>query len=203
MLKIGLTGGIGSGKTTVAKIFSSLNIPVIDSDIIAHQLVLPGSECFKKIVGLFGDEFLATNGELDRKKMAQYIFSHEDKKTDLENILHPQIKAKMLEEIQKLEESPYVILAIPLLFETDFIDLVDRVLVVDVPEKIQIERIKNRDSLSEEQAKKIIDNQIDQTTRAKKADDILDNSASIEDIQPAIRHLHDTYLNLSNNNHYT
>jgi dephospho-CoA kinase len=197
MLKIGLTGGIGSGKTIVAELFSKLNIPVIDADKIAHQLTLPGSDCYKKIVKLMGEDFLTSTGELDRKKIAQEIFNDSGKKKKLEEILHPQVRKIMLEEVEKLEGSPYVILVIPLLFETDFIDYVDRSLVVDAPESVRINRIKQRDGISEELIKNIIDNQLDPAIRREKADDIIDNSKSIEELLPAVKHLHETYVKLS------
>lgn len=197
MLKIGLTGGIGSGKSVVADFFSKLNVPVIDADMISHQLTLPGSDCYKAIVNLMGKGFVTPAGELDRKKISQYIFSHLEKKIEIENILHPQVKRVMLEEVDSLKDAPYVILVVPLLFETDFIDLVDRSLVISAPENTRINRIKERNGISEELIKNIIDSQIDQIGRMNKADDILNNNQRIEDLKLLVAHLHETYLKLS------
>jgi dephospho-CoA kinase len=197
MLKIGLTGGIGSGKTVVAEMFSKLHTPIIDADKISHQLTQPDSDCFNKIIELLGEEFLTSTGELNRKKIAQYIFNHLDEKNELEEILHPQVRKKMLEEIGNLEESSYVILVIPLLFETNFIDIVDRSLVVDAPEKSRIKRIKERDGISEDLIKNIIDNQLDQAARTGRADDVLNNSKGIKELLPAVKQLHNAYKKLS------
>lgn len=197
MLKVGLTGGMGSGKTAAAEMFSKLNVPIIDSDVITHQLTLPGSDCFNRMSALLGKEYLTENGEIDRKKTAQYIFKHSDKRKALEDILHPQIKKQILEKLKKLNESCYVIIVIPLLFETNFTSLVDRSLVVDAPENTRINRIKNRDGISEGLIRDIIGSQLDSTTRVEKADDILDNSKNIEDLLPEVEHLHRKYLKLS------
>jgi len=199
MLKIGLTGGIGSGKSIVAELFSKLNVPVIDADVIAHQLTLPGSDCYKKIVALMGEEFITSTGKLDRKKIAQHIFTHLDSKKQLEAILHPQVRKIMLEEIENLEGSSYVILVIPLLFETDFINFVDRSLVVTAPDHLRINRIKERDGTDEKLIRNIIDSQLDQAVRTERADDILNNDKGIKDLLPAIKRLHETYLKLAGN----
>lgn len=199
MLKVGLTGGIGSGKTTVAEIFSRLNVPVIDSDVIAHQLTLPGSDSFKKIVNLLGEEFLTSSGELDRTKTAQYIFKHLDKKKALEEILHPQIKKRIIEELKKLDKSNYAVIVVPLLFETNFTDLIDRSLVVNASKKIRTNRIKKRDGTSEELIQSIINSQIDSKSRTELADDVLDNSTNIADLELSVKRLHDSYVDISNN----
>lgn len=197
MLKIGLTGGIGSGKTKAAEIFKSLGAAVIDADTISHQVTVPGSDCLREIRDQLGAEFLTDDNALDRKKLAAYIFSHADKKSVLEAILHPRIRLQMLHEIEKLENADYVILVVPLLFETNFIELVDRVLVVDAAEPIRIQRVMARDSRSEEQIRNILKNQLDQSVRTENADDILDNNESLEKLQSSVEQLHRKYLKMA------
>ena len=197
MLKIGLTGGIGSGKSTAAKIFSSLGITVIDADQIAHQLTQSGTESFNKIKELFGNEFITHNGELDRRKIAKYIFSNPSKKLALENILHPVIKHNMLQEIEELSHKNYIILEIPLLIETGFIDIVDRILVIEADTKIKIKRIQQRDDRTEAQIKSIMSHQIDREQRLEQADDILDNNGSLDDLRNSIERLHQRYLDMN------
>ncbi|MDH5389458.1 MAG: dephospho-CoA kinase [Gammaproteobacteria bacterium] len=194
MLRIGLTGGIGSGKSTVAKIFSNLGITIIDADIIAHQLTQSGSDSFKEIKKLFGEKFINDNGELDRKKIAQTVFSNPSAKIALEEILHPKIKQRILQEIEKAHSSQYIILAIPLLLESDFTDLVDRTLVIDTNDDIRIKRIQQRDTRTEKQIREIMANQIDREHRLQRADDILNNNGNLEDLNSAVTRLHRQYM---------
>lgn len=196
-LIIGLTGGIGSGKSSVTEMFVKFGITVIDADIIAHQLTLPGTEALLEISNQLGHQFITSQGELDRKKIAQLIFDHPDKKVVLENILHPRVRETIINELQKSGSSPYAILAIPLLLETNFTELVDRILVIDAPEEIRIQRVVNRDGRSTDDVKAIISHQVDQQTRLKKADDILDNSGTIDELQSLVKQLHDQYLQIS------
>ena len=197
MLKIGLTGGIGSGKTVTAEIFKQLGVPVIDADLIAHQITAPGSECLDEIRNKLGSSFITPDQELDREKLANYVFRHPDKKNVLENILHPRIRQRMLHEVQALDEAVYVILVVPLLFETDFIELVDRVLVVDAEEPARIRRVKVRDSRSEEQIRSILKTQLDQSIKAGRADDVLDNNGTLEQLQSSVEKLHNKYLGIA------
>jgi len=157
MLKIGLTGGIGSGKSSATRIFEKLGIPVIDADVIAHQLTLPGSEALLEISEQLGDQFITSQGELNRKQLAHYIFDHPDKKMVLENILHPRVRDSINSELQKLISTPYVILAVPLLLETNFTELVDRILVINAPENIRIQRVTSRDGRSADEVKTIME----------------------------------------------
>jgi dephospho-CoA kinase len=197
MLKIGLTGGIGSGKSTVADIFSSLGISIIDADLIAHQLTQPGNACFNEIKELFGENFIDSNGELNRKKIAETIFSNPSKKTDLENILHPRIKQRMLQAIEQTKAEHYIILVIPLLLESNFTDLVDRIIVVDADDDIRIQRIQQRDHRSEEQIKDIINSQVDRNQRLQRADDILYNNGELGVLRDAVSLLHRQYIEMS------
>lgn len=197
MLKIGLTGGIGSGKSCATEIFARLGAPVIDADVIARQLTLPGTEALLEISNRLGHQFITLQGELNRKKIAQFIFDHPDKKVVLENILHPRVRETIIIELQKLGSSPYAILTIPLLLETNFTELVDRVLVIDAPEEIRIKRVISRDRRSADDIKAIISHQLDQKTRMEKADDILDNSGTFDELQSLVKQLHNQYLLIS------
>jgi len=197
MLKIGLTGGIGSGKSTVAEMFSNFGITIIDADIIAHQLTQPGSDCINEIRQLFGEDFFDDNGELNRRKIAQAVFSNPSKKTALEKILHPKIRRRILQEIEQSSHDDYIILAIPLLFETDFTDLVDRIIVVDADDDIRIHRIQQRDHRPEEQIKDIMNAQIDRDLRLQQAHDILYNNGEIQALHEAVSLLHRKYLKMS------
>lgn len=196
MLKIGLTGGIGSGKSTVAEFFSNLGITVIDADIIAHQLTQSGSDGFKEIKQLLGEEFITKDGKLDRKKIAQTIFSNPSKKMALEKILHPKIKQRMLREIEQAKSSHYIILAIPLLFESDFTDLVDRIIVIDADDDLRIKRTQLRDDRTEEQIKDIMSHQLDREHRLQQADDILNNNGDLKDLSDAVTRLHRKYMTI-------
>lgn len=198
MLKVGLTGGIGSGKSTVTEIFSQFGITVIDADKIAHQLTRSDSESFNEIVQLLGEGFVNANGELDRKKMAQTVFSDSTLKLALEKILHPKIQQCMLQEIEQAKHSDYIILAIPLLLESNFTELVDRVLVIDADDDVRIKRIQQRDTRSEEQIRQIISHQISRNDRLQQADDILENNGSYENLKAAVTLLHHKYMQMSN-----
>ena len=197
MLKIGLTGGIGSGKSTVAKIFSNLGITVIDADIIAHQLTQSGTDSFKEIKQLLGEEFITKDGELDRKKIAQTIFLNPSKKITLEKILHPRIKQCMLQEIEQTKSSHYIILVIPLLLESGFTDLVDRIIVIDADDDLRIKRTQLRDDRTEEQIKDIMSHQLNREYRLQQADDVLNNNGDLKYLSDAVARLHRKYMTMS------
>ncbi|MDT8451480.1 MAG: dephospho-CoA kinase [Gammaproteobacteria bacterium] len=197
MLKIGLTGGIGSGKSTVAELFSQLGVTVIDADQISHQLTRPGTDSFKDIRQLLGDEFINAEGELDRKKIARLIFSDPEKKAVLENILHPRIKQKMLQETEQAEHDAYIILSIPLLLETNFTDLVDRILVVDADDEVRIQRTRQRDDRSEQEIRAIMHQQVDRDRRLQCADDIIYNNGNLEDMRNIVDRLHQQYMSMA------
>ena len=195
MLKIGLTGGIGSGKTTVTQYFETLGIPVVDADEISRQLVKPGLQAYETIVQTFGHEVLNEHGELDRSKLRALIFSDAEKKLTLESILHPLIRQEISQQVQNLV-SDYCIISIPLLLETNQMSLVDRVLVVDVDPQTQIKRTHERDGDDRSQIEAIIRNQVSREGRCAVADDILDNSGDIKQLQMNIDKLHLKYLDL-------
>ncbi len=196
MLKIGLTGGIGSGKSTVSKIFSDLEIPIIDADIIAHQLVEPGKPAIKDIAEQFGQQILTDQGALNRKQLKEIIFSDPEQKKTLEQILHPLVFAEMESQIKQLS-SPYCILSIPLLLETQMQDFVDRILVIDCPVEVQLERVKNRDQLDVKTIQSIIASQIPREQRRQAADDIIINDTDTQALAEQVKKLHNLYLSLA------
>ena len=168
MLKIGLTGGIGCGKSTVARIFEQLKTPVIDADDIAHQLVAIGQPALAQIQQEFGTDVLNPDGSLNRKKLRELIFSDPEQKQKLESILHPLVYQSIQAELKQLN-TPYCIICIPLLFETNMTRLVDRILVVDCPVETQIERIRKRDNMTIERIQSIIDSQVSRAFRKAQA----------------------------------
>jgi len=197
--KIGLTGGIGSGKSTVATLFEEYGIKVIDSDAISHQLTQPGGNAIEAIRAEFGETYLSTNGALNRDRMRQLVFSDTTAKQRLESILHPLIRSQMLaQEKASAELSPYLLLAIPLLFETaNYLSLVQRTLVVDCTETIQIERTIQRSGLTEPQVRAIMARQIKRSERLRLADDVIQNNTDREALRLQVAHFHRLYIDLS------
>ena len=194
-LKIGLTGGIGSGKSAACEIFSELGVPVIDADDIAHKLVKPGMPAFKEIIRLFGNEVISANGTLDRKIIRDKVFANEIDRKKLENILHPAVYEEIAVQVKSIN-SRYCIISIPLLLETDASKTVDRILVVDVPRELQLERAVNRDKTNNSDIDAIIDSQISREARLSAADDIVDNRGDINDLRKKICDLHEFYSNI-------
>jgi dephospho-CoA kinase len=195
-LVVGLTGGIGSGKTTVANGFSALGVPVIDTDKLARELVEPGQPALDEIISTFGSEAISANGQLDRDYMRQLIFTDNSRKSQLEAILHPRIRQRVRTLLADIR-SPYCIVVIPLLLETGQTDLVDRILVVDAPEKEQLTRVAARDSLSDNAIKAIIRSQVDRNTRLAAADDIIVNDRGMSELTGHIRKLHRHYMDIA------
>ena len=195
-LVVGLTGGIGSGKTTVANGFSALGVPVIDTDKLARELVEPGQPALDEIISTFGSEAITADGHLDRDYMRQLIFSNSHRKSQLEAILHPRIRQRVRALLADIR-SPYCIVVIPLLLETGQTDLVDRILVVDSPEKEQLTRVAARDSLSDNAIKAIINSQVDRDTRLAAADDIIVNDRGMSELTGHIRKLHRHYMDIA------
>ncbi len=195
MIKIGLTGGIGSGKSTITDLFSQYNIPIIDADIIAHQLVEPGQPALLQLQQLFGKSILNNDATLNRGYLRDLVFSDKEKKIQLEAVLHPLVFQKMQSECDK-QNSHYGILSIPLLIETKMTDFVDHILVVDCPVETQVERVKLRDKLSSERILSIISSQTSRKTRLSYADNIIDNSNSASQLAEQVKKLHNHYLNL-------
>ena len=201
MLSIGLTGGIGSGKTAVSDIFVTLGVPVIDTDIIARELVEPGQPALKALVECFGPACLTPDKRLNRAYLRQRIFTDPTAKKNLEDILHPRIRAEVARRISRLS-APYCIVVIPLLVEINASDAaytIDRILVVDVPENVQIERVMSRDNVSKEHAVRILQSQASRQHRLANADDIILNTGSLTELRQKIDYLHQYYLKLATN----
>ncbi len=192
-----LTGGIAAGKTAVSDLFAQRGVPVIDTDRIAHDIVEPGQPALKQIAEAFGPEFLGADGRLDRKKMRTAIFSSPQQKTRLEGILHPAIVAEADRRIAQID-APWCLLVVPLLRETSLLPSIDRVLVVDVEESVQIERVMARDKINRQQARSILAAQTGRRQRLALADDVLDNSGSLEQLNAAVNELHHKYATLAN-----
>jgi dephospho-CoA kinase len=199
MLLIGLTGGIGSGKSTVCDLFHKLGVPIIDSDKIARELVAPGTPALEQIARLFGAQLLLEDGSLNRGKMREIVFANKDKRKQLEAILHPLIRQEMERQISLLN-TPYVILAIPLLLEKGWQQQLDRVLVIDCSEELQRQRARERDGSSAKTIEQIIASQIPRDRRIAAADDLIDNSGSRDSLRKQIETLHHRYLALHTNN---
>lgn len=195
-LRIALTGGIASGKSRVADLFSALGVPVIDTDLIARQVVEPGQPALADVVETFGPGVLGADGRLDRRKLRELIFSDTTARQRLEAILHPAIRAEM-ERQSSAAGGPYQILVIPLLTEGGRRDHVDRVLVVDVPESLQVERLMNRDTVTKEQAMASLAAQATRSARLAIADDVISNSGSAEELRGKVAALHEQYLHLA------
>ncbi len=198
MFCVGLTGGIASGKTTVSNAFSELGIQIIDTDVIAREAVQPGSFCLAEISRRFGPSIMESNGSLARKKLRGIIFNRPEEKDWLEQLMHPLIAQQTRKQIASAPP-PYCILSSPLLIESPDIEIVNRVLVVDVPEALQISRTLARDKVSETQVKNTINAQLSRNKRLTRADDIIDNSGSKEYVLEQVMSLHRTYLELTKN----
>jgi dephospho-CoA kinase len=197
MLVVGLTGGIGSGKSTVAGIFSGFGVPVIDTDAIARQLTAPGGEALGVIRAEFGDAVMQDDGSLNRAALRRRVFADDAARRQLEAILHPRIR-QMVEQALSALDTPYVLIVIPLLLETGgYRDLLHRVLVVDCPEDAQIERVMAR-GLSRDEVMAILAAQASRAERLAAADDVILNTTPIEALSPLVAQLHQRYQTLAN-----
>lgn len=191
-LKVGLTGGIASGKTTISNLFAQLGVPIIDADVISRQLVKPETAAFKLIVQTFGVEILKADGHLNRAKLREIIFSDVQQRHRLEEILHPRIQQVMLAEAAKVK-TPYCILSIPLLVETNQINLVDRILVIDCSIELQRQRIKDRNGISSDEIEQILMSQTTREARLAIADDVILNDTSLDQLKSKVLALHKDY----------
>ncbi|NOR21028.1 MAG: dephospho-CoA kinase [Xanthomonadales bacterium] len=197
-MRIGLTGGIASGKSVVADMFSARGIPVIDTDLISREVVEPGKAGLRAVIKEFGSPFLNANGTLNRSLLRERIFSDPDSRARLEKILHPLIRTATFAQAQDAG-GPYQIIAVPLLTETDFADFVDRILVIDCPEELCRERLLARDAETEDSVARIFSAQASRTERLRIADDVIVNDGSLHDTEHAVEELHQRYLTLSTN----
>ena len=196
MFVVGLTGGIGSGKTAASDRFASHGITVVDGDVVARQVVEPGTEALRKIIAKLGPGILQANGELHRASLREWVFSQPDDRLWLEALLHPLIGQEVIAQLNAAS-SPYAVLVSPLLVDAGQTALCDRVLVVDVPEQVQIERTCRRDDNSEELVKQIIAAQTSRERRLAAATEVLDNTGTLEDLQRRVDELHERYLQLA------
>jgi len=194
--RVGLTGGIASGKTTVADMLAELGAGVVDTDDIAREVVEPGEAGLESIKREFGSDVLLETGELDRAAMRKLVFEDAESRSRLEAILHPLIRERTLARVEELD-SPYAVIVVPLLFETDFDQIVDRVVVVDCPRETQLERLTQRDGIDAAEAEAMLAAQIDRAARNARADDLIDNSAAISAVREQTRILHEELLALA------
>lgn len=193
MYVVGVTGGIGSGKTTVTNLFQTHGIEVVDADVIARGIFQPGSDALLHVEERFGDRALLETGELNRAWLRERVFTHPEDKAWLNQLTHPLIREQILAAL-KQAQSPYVILSAPLLVENKLTALCDRVLVVDVTEAMQIERTRQRDDVSAQQVSAIMQSQASRIERLQAADDVLDNNGTPEALVEPVERLHRFYL---------
>jgi len=197
MFSVGLTGGIAAGKTTLSNLFAELGVPVVDTDIISRKLLEPGEPAYDQVCAHFGDRIKGSNDEIDRVKLRKIVFTNPDEKTWLENMLHPLIYRRSHDAILEHTKASYVLVVIPLLFETNFQTLVDRILVVDCPPEVQLERLVKRDHIDETLALEMLSQQLSNSARLARAHDIVDNSENATDLASQVKALHQLYLQLS------
>lgn len=192
MLRVGLTGGIGSGKSTVAALFARHGAPIVDTDEIAHELLAPGQTAHAGIVAAFGREILDTHGNIDRAQLRHRVFAEPAERKRLEAILHPRIRAETVRRLEGLR-APYCLVVVPLLIEAGFTDLVDRVLVVDADDTLRIQRTKTRSGLGEAEIRRIMASQASRQERLQKADDVITNNSDLAHLEREVARLHGVY----------
>jgi len=197
MMIVGLTGGIGSGKSTVAELFADLGVPIIDTDVIAREVVEPGQPAYDEIIQQFGEHILNDDRTLDRATLKKRILKDDSERTALENILHPIIFDTVKSQIARLN-SHYCIVVIPLLVEGTRYNMLDRTLVIDTPVELQTIRIAQRDELDPRSIEKLIAIQASREERLKVANDVITNDKGREALSTAVMQLHDKYMNISN-----
>ncbi len=197
MLVIGLTGGIGSGKTAATDRFKSHGITIVDADIVSRQIVEPGTLALTKIQEHFGDHVITSDGQLDRRALREIVFSHPEERKWLESLTHPLIGQEIFRQLQA-SQSPYTLLVSPLLFESGQSRMTNRVVLVDAPVEAQISRTIQRDNTTEAGARAIVEAQMPREQRLSKADDIIVNDQNLEHLYAQVDRLHEQYLALSN-----
>jgi dephospho-CoA kinase len=193
---VGLTGGIASGKSLVANMFAKLGAELIDTDQIAREVVAPGQPGLDAVRAAFGDGMLTPRGDLDRAALRKLVFADSEKRRRLDELLHPLIRRRTLERLEQVK-GPYAVVAVPLLVETDFGKLVDRVAVVDCPVPLQLERLIRRDGLPRDEATAMISAQADRATRLRAAHDVIDNGGDPEHTRRQVAQMHQRYVELA------
>ena len=197
---VGLTGGIGSGKSTIAELFAELGVPIIDADLVARQVVEKGSPLLAEIAVHFGPEILLEDGALNRAALREKVFNHEREKQWLNQLLHPAIRHEMLRQLAA-QQAPYCIFMVPLLIENNLIALCQRILVVDVSEQTQMTRASQRDNNQLALIKNIMQSQVSRSERLQHADDVINNDADLSESLPQLKQkvlsLHHLYLQLA------
>jgi len=194
--RVGLTGGIGSGKSTVTDIFQKLGVNIIDADGITHELQAIDHPAYNEIIKQFGPDIIGDNRELNREQLRKLVFTDHELKTKLENIVHPLVRAEISRRINRCTQ-PYCIISIPLLFESGSEYKFDRILVVDLPEDLQLVRASHRDEVTNDEIVNIINSQINRAKRLEMADDIICNDKSIDALSTEVNKLHLKYLQLA------
>ena len=195
-MTVALTGGIGSGKSTVSELFLSLGVPVIDADEISRRIARPGGAAYQAMVALLGSDALAADGTIRRDYVRRRVFEDDALRRELEAIVHPLVRGEMARVIDIIEH-PYCVVSIPLLLETGEVRSFDRVMVVDIPEAVQVSRTMRRDGVTAEDAKKIMQRQAARADRINAADDIIDNGGDIGALRARVNELHGSYLQLA------
>lgn len=191
---VGLTGGIGSGKSTVARLFGDLGVHWVDADDVAREVVEPGTPALAQIAEHFGEGILTAEGALDRGQLRSIVFQEPEERAWLESLLHPIIREELIRKLNPDDyQLPYVLLVSPLLLETDQHELVDRIVVIDVPKDVQIERTMARDTNSRDQVERIIAAQMPREQRAERADVIIDNNRPMDEVERQVRELHERF----------
>jgi len=194
--RVALTGGIASGKSTVADMFAALGVPIIDTDVIARELVQPGQPALDEIRNRFGNEVIDDTGNLDRRALRSMVFADENARLDLEAILHPRIGAETRRQADAAE-GPYQIIVVPLLVGSPLTQFVDRVLVIDCDEELQLQRLLARDTETVEQARRILSAQASREARLAIADDVISNNRGLDETQRQVRELDKTFRHLA------
>ena len=194
MIKVGLTGGIGSGKSLACEVFAALDVPIIDADKISRELTTPASPCLTAIREAFGDEIIDVGGALRRDKLRHIVFSDDTCRRRLEDILHPVVREKMQSAAAALDAS-YCVMSVPLLVESSMMDMVDTIVVLDCPQSIQIERVAKRSGWNRAMALAVIEKQGSRKERLAAADIVIDNSGDQAALKNQINSLHATFIN--------
>lgn len=196
LLRIGLTGGIGAGKSTVAKYFAARGVPVIDADEIAHAVTAPGGRAYGELVAAFGSEYLLDDGTIDRARLRAHVFADPDARQVLEDIVHPHVRVEINTRLRTVQ-APYCLIVIPLLFESHMEDSVNRVLTVEADDALRVQRVMTRSALTENDVRAIMAAQLSSADRMARANDVLSNDSSTDALDAAVEKLHRQYHELA------